>query len=141
VVRVNPKKARPFQRVPVTATANRAERGVLPVLITKSFRQDLNQNSSSFPLPAEHSSWQRQPAILLPVPSGCLDHLGADAKKVSRRDHSQIGVLRDLVRPFASPLGEIAFDQSLQPPSNPPKHMSPVPGSRLLLKHFSKLLS
>ena len=113
----------------------------MPVLISESIRQDLNQNRPPFPLPAEHRSRQRKASILWSGPSRRLHRLAADAKEVSRRDLSQVGVLRDLVRPPTSPLREIAFGQRLQPPGNPPEQMLPMAGSRLLLKHFAKLLS
>jgi hypothetical protein len=78
------------------------------------------------PFPAEHGSRLRQPTILLPVPSGRLDLLAANSEKVSRRDLPQV-VLRDLVRPLASPLSEIAFRKCLQTPGDPPKQKSPMP--------------
>ena len=52
----------------------------MPVLIPESLRQDLDQNGSSFPLPAEHRARQRQAAILfpaIPVPWRRLDALAA----------------------------------------------------------------
>src|ERR1035437_6548129 len=100
----------------------------------------LNQNRPSFPLPAEHRSRQRQSVILLPVPSLRLNRLATDAKKVSRRDLPQVGILHDLVRPRTCPLREIPFRQRLQPPGNPPEQMLPMPGPSFLLKHFAKLL-
>src|ERR1035437_6410606 len=119
---------------------DRAERGVLLVLKTEPLRKDFNQNCPPSPFPAEHGSWQRQPTILLPVPSRRLHCLAADVKKVSRRDLPQVGILRDLVRARTCPLREITFRQCLQPPGNPPEQMFPMSRSRLLLKHLAKLL-
>src|ERR1017187_7566908 len=139
-----PRQSEKRQTVPAGASdryRDRAERCVLLVLIPESLRQDLNQNGSSLPLPAEQSSWQRQSAILLPVPARRLSGLTFDGEEISRRDLSQVGILRDLIRPPTSPFGEIAFGQSLQPPGNPPKQMSPMPGSRFFLKHLPKFLS
>ena len=112
----------------------------MPVLISESVRQDLDQNRPSFPLPAEHRPRQRKAAILLPVPSRRLNRLATDAKKVSRRDLPQVGILRDLVRPRTCPLREITFRQCLQPPCNSPEQMLPMAGSSFLLKHLAKLL-
>ena len=97
-----------------------------------------------FHLPAEHRTRQRQAAILLPaipVPWRRLDALASNGKEVSRRDHSQVGILRDLVRPPACPFGEISFGQGLQPPGDPPEQMFPVPASRFFLKHLPILLA
>jgi hypothetical protein len=118
-----------------------AERCVLLVLIPESLRQNLNQNGSSLPLPAEQSSWQGQSSVLLPVPARRLSGLTLDGEEISRRDLSQVGILRDLIRAPTSPFREIAFRQSLQPPGDPPKQMSPMPGSRFFPKHLSKFLS
>jgi hypothetical protein len=138
---VSPKNAKPFQRVPVTAIA---ERGIRPVVIPESLGQNLHQNGPSFPLPAEQSARQRKAAIrfpAIPAPSCRLDALAAHGKEVSRRDRSQVSVLRDLVRPLARPFGEISFGQCLQTPGNPPKQMFPVPRSRFFLKHLPKSIA
>src|ERR1035441_7252747 len=139
-----PKNARPCQRVPLTATAIRTERCIVPVFIPKSLHQDLHQKGPSFPLPAEQNARQRQTAIRLPpIPVGgcCLDALPAHGQEVSRRDRSQAGILRDLVRPPASPFGEISFGQGLQTPGNPPEQMFPVSRSRFFLEHLPELLA
>ena len=117
----------------------------MPVLKPESLRQDLHQNGPSFPLPAEHgypASGKRLSCCRrFRSPRRRLDALAVHAKEVSRRDHSQVGILRDLVRPPASAFGEISFGQGLQPPGNPPEQMFPVPGSRFFLKHLLILLA
>jgi hypothetical protein len=104
----------------------------MPVLISESVRQDLNQNRPFFPLPAEHRPRGRKAAIFLSVPSRRFHRLAADCEKVSGRDLPQVGILRDLVRSRMCPFREIAFGQCLQPPGNSPKKMLPMPGSSLL---------
>lgn len=72
-------------------------------------------------------------AAAVPI-SRRLDAFAREAKEVSRSVNSQIPILRDLLRPFARPLGEISFGQGLQPPSNPPEQMLPMFAARLFLK-------
>jgi hypothetical protein len=139
-----PRQSEKGEAVPAGARdryRDRAERCVRLVLIPESLRQDLYQNGSSFPLPAEQSSWQGQSSVLLPVPARRLSGLTLNGEEISRRDLSQVGILRDLIRPPTSPFREIAFRQSLQPPGNPPKQVSSMPGSRFFLKHLPKFLS
>jgi hypothetical protein len=111
----------------------------MPVLIAESFRQNLHQNRPFFPLPAEQSARQGQAAIVfpaIPAPASRPDALAAHGKEVSGRHRSQVGIPCDLVRPRASPFGEISFGQGLQTPGDPPEEMFPVPGSRGFLKHL-----
>ena len=61
----------------------------MPVLTAEPLSQDLDQNGSPLPLPAEYGSRQGQPAVLfpaIPVPSRDLDTFFAHLKEVSRRD-------------------------------------------------------
>jgi hypothetical protein len=44
---------------------------------------------------------------------GCLDGLTVHLQEIPWRDFSQVSISRDLLRPSESPLGEIAFSQSL----------------------------
>ena len=93
----------------------------MPALIPESFRQDLNQNGPSFPLPAEQRARQGQAAILFPaiLPSARHpDRFAAHRKEVARRNRSQVGISCDLLRPRASPLREISFGQGLQTPES-----------------------
>src|SRR5439155_23619693 len=67
------------QAVPASAgdgNRNRAQRGIVPVLKPEPLRQDLDQNGSSFPLPAEQGARQGQAAIRWPSIS--LSRCGAD---------------------------------------------------------------
>src|ERR1039458_8495253 len=141
------RKPEECQTVPACAGdrhGDRAQRGIMPVLIPESFRQDLNQNGPSFPLPAEQRARQGQAAILFPaiLPSARHpDRFAAHRKEVARRNHSQVSISRDLVRPPASPFGEISFGQGLQTPGDPPEEMFPMPGSRFFLKYLPILLA
>src|ERR1022692_724379 len=82
------------------------------------------------------------PAIpAIPVPARRLDTFAAHGKEVVRRDRSQVGIPRDLVRPPASPFGEISFGQGLQVPGDPPEEMFPVPRSHFFLKYLPILLA
>src|SRR5437870_4034549 len=99
------------QAVPASAgdgNRNRAERGIVPVLKPEPLRQNLDQNSSSFPLPAEQRARQGQAAIRWPsLPfSGCgADWFAAQGEEVSRRHHAQVGIACDLAGPLASAFG------------------------------------
>jgi hypothetical protein len=107
----------------------------VPVLILKSFREDLDQKGPSFLFPGEQSSRQRQaaiPAIL--APSSSLHALASHREEVSWRDHSQVGILGDLLCPSACPCREISFGQGLQTPGNPPKEMLPMTRACFFLK-------
>ena len=109
----------------------------MPVLIPESLGEDLDQNVPSFPFPAEQRTRQGQAAIRFPaiLPSARHpDRFAAHGKEVARRNHSQVSISRDLLRPRASPFGEISFGQGLQTPGDPPEEMFPVPGSRFFLK-------
>src|ERR1039458_962364 len=120
----------------------RAERGIMPVLIPESLGEDLDQNVPSFPFPAEQRTRQGQAAILFLaiLPSARHpDRFDAHDKEVARRNHSQVSIPCDLVRPLASPFGEISFGQGLQTPDDPPEKMLPVPGARFFLKYLPVL--
>src|ERR1022692_2236801 len=122
----------------------RAERGIMPVLIPESLGEDLDQNVPSFPFPAEQSARQGQAAVRFPaiLPSARHpDRFAAHDKEVARRNHSQVSIPCDLVRPRASPFREISFGQGLQTPGDPPEEMFPMPGSRFFLKYLPILLA
>jgi hypothetical protein len=87
---------------------DRTQGGVVPVLILESHCQHLHQNGASFPFPAEQRTREWQTAI--PIPAIQIswhrpDRLAFDRQEVSRRDLSQVSILRDLVRSPTSPLG------------------------------------
>src|ERR1700681_2127179 len=65
------RKSEEGQAVPASAgnrCRNRAERGILPVLMPESLREHLHQNRPPFPFPSKQCARQRQAAILLPPP-------------------------------------------------------------------------
>jgi len=70
-----------------------------------------------------------------------MNLLAANGKEVSRRDHSQVGIPRNLDRSPARALGEIALGQRLQTPGNPPEEMLPVSALCFFMKHLPKLLA
>src|SRR5208337_3435801 len=114
----------------------------MAVLITEAVCQDVDQNRSSFPLPAEHHPRQRETAIrwtTIPATRPRLDALTIHSQEIPRRDFSQVSISRDLLRPFESSLGEISFGQSLQTPRDAPEQMFSVPGSRGLVKQLAEL--
>src|ERR1035437_6744340 len=117
------------QSVPAGAgdrSGDRAERGIMPVLIPESLRQNLHQDAPSLPLAREQGARQGE-AVVLGRASGvggrCLDARTTDVKETSWCDRSQVGIACDLAGPLASPLGEIAFDQRLQTPGDPTEQM------------------
>ena len=76
------------------------------VLIAEPFRQNLHQNRSSFPLSPENRPRQREATVLLTailVRWSRLDLLHVHAEEVFRRDHPQVCILGNLLRP-RSPL-------------------------------------
>jgi len=116
----------------------------MPVLIPESLREDFHQNVPSSPLPRKQSAGQGQAAVLFPaiaVSPRCPDALSVHGKELGWRDHTQVGIPRDLLRPTASPFREISFGQGLQTPGNAPEQMFPVPRPGFLLKHFPIFVS
>src|SRR5258708_9821746 len=92
------------QTVPASAgdrNGDRAERGIMPVLMPESLREDLHQNRAPLPFPGDQSARQRQPPIWAPpILTSCrLAVLAAPRKEASSREDSQVAILRDLVGP------------------------------------------
>src|SRR5579862_5900641 len=108
----------------------------------ESVYQDVDQNRSSFPLPAEYHPWQRETAIrrtTIPATRCRFDRLTIHPQEIPWRDFSQVGIPHDLLRPFGCSFGEIALSQSLQTPGDTAEQMFPVPGSRRLVKQVAEL--
>src|ERR1019366_118127 len=87
---------------------DRTQGRVVPGLILESHCQHLHENGASFPFPAEQRARERQTAV--PIPAIQIswhrpDRLAFDRQEVSRRDLSQVSILRDLVGSRTSPLG------------------------------------
>src|ERR1700676_266216 len=82
------RKSEEGQAVPASAgnrCRNRAERGILPVLMPESLREHLHQNRPPFPSPSKQCARQRQVAVFFSPPlfSRHLDSLPPRLKETT----------------------------------------------------------
>jgi hypothetical protein len=116
---------------------------IVPVLIPETLLQDFDQNGPALPLPPQQGTCHWQARIVVPfasIPWSGLHFLSTRGKETRRRDDSQIGVVGDPLRSYASPVGEASFGDDLQAPGDLSEQMLAVVGSRFLLKHLPILL-
>src|SRR5579864_174203 len=116
---------------------NSAQRAILPALVLKAVRQDLDRDHATAMLAPQYDPDWGNAAI--ETPSTHL-HVELGIRCSPWRQHSNIGVVGDLQGALARSLRQATFGVGLPAPGDTPNERMPVPGARLLAEQFPILL-